>query len=423
MILELIVYSLVIFWIGSYFDFSRRWPSNHFLGQHYLGGPKSSGQPAEPTSKNDDSHSLPRVVAIVPARDEAETIQACLKSLFLQKTFGQFEFQVVLVDDSSSDGTSKLARELHDSLTADLEGDLPPFHILHNTPTPEGWAGKVWAMASGVNETQNLRLNADWFLFTDADISHRDTSVASLLQLALAEDRDLVSIMARLNATSFWERLLIPPFVYFFQLLYPFRKVSDDRSKVHAAAGGCVLLRREALEASGGLESIRQALIDDVSLAKSVGREGGKLWLGFDPDIVSLRPYPHLSQIWNMVARSAFVQLKYRYEFLAGTLLAIAYAYCLWPLLLGISILGKGFNWETPPLLESWWILIGASTLVGILQALLLLPSVKHHRVPIYYSLTLPLGAFLYGLMTFSSAWRHFRGKGSQWKNREFTQV
>jgi hopene-associated glycosyltransferase HpnB len=258
----------------------------------------------------------------------------------------------------------------------------------------------------------------EWLLFSDADIEHRPGSVGALLERAGVgtggDTFDLVSVMARLRADTFWERLLIPAFVFFFQLLYPFRRVQDPGSRVAAAAGGCVLIRRQMLEDSGGLEGISGALIDDVALARQVKRAGGRLWLGFDPGIRSLRPYDRLAQIWRMVARSAFDQLHYRFDLLILVLLGL--------LLLVVS----------PPLIAAagaWQTVTGAASasahralvwaaLAWGLEALALLPSVRHHRVAPVFALGLPLAAVFYGLMTAGSAWSHLTGRGTQWKGR-----
>lgn len=413
--LELLVAVLLLVWLVLNLDASRRWTPDCFLDH--------AGEPASPG----DGSSLPRVLAVVPARDEALTIEACLESLFRQETSGACDFAVMLVDDGSTDGTARRALDLHERLAREGLEELPPFRVVTPPATPAGWTGKVHALATGVRiATEEFRDfpggPPDWFLFTDADITHPVDSVRALLRHAHARQRDLVSVMARLNATSFWERLLIPPFVYFFQLLYPFSRVARDDSRVQAAAGGCVLLRRESLEAAGGLEAIRGALIDDVSLARAVGQAGGRLWLGLDPAIRSIRPYPRLEQIWNMVARSAFVQLRYRYDLLLGTLLAIAVVHVSPLFILALAVVGMVKGSPASGGTGSWWpSFIGAAGVLA-LQALALAPSVRHHRVPGIFAWTLPVAAALYGAMTFSSAWRHARGRGSRWKGREFTQ-
>jgi len=213
-------------------------------------------------------------------------------------------------------------------------------------------------------------------------------------------------VMARLCSESFWERLLMPPFVYFFQLLYPFRRVSDPRSRVAAAAGGCVLVRSSLLERAGGLGAIHGEVIDDVALARRVKLAGGRCWLGFDPDVVSVRAYGGLGEITRMVARTAFNQLGYRYTLLAATLGFLGLFFAAPPLLALLGALTHQLG-AAAAALATWG-----------LQALHFLPVVRHQRVPPAFALTLPLAAILYGYMTTISAWRHFSRAGVEWRGR-----
>jgi hopene-associated glycosyltransferase HpnB len=261
-------------------------------------------------------------------------------------------------------------------------------------------------MASGVAAIAAAGDAPEWILFTDADIRHRPRSVRSLVALGEREGFDMVSVMARLRADGFWERLLIPAFVYFFQLLYPFRRIRDPRSSVYGAAGGCVLARRTVLERAGGLASIRGALIDDVNLGRILKRAGGRTWLGFDPGIESIRGYPTLDDVWKMVARSAFDQLSYSYALTALVVAGMLAILASPPLTLAIALAAG----ESHPAL---W-----SAAAWTLSALALHPAVVHHRVPGIYAASLPLASLFYALMTASSAWDHFRGRGGRWKGR-----
>ncbi|MFO5474182.1 MAG: glycosyltransferase, partial [Dolichospermum sp.] len=271
---------------------------------------------------------------------------------------------------------------------------------------PKDWTGKLWAMAQGVEKASEL--TPDYFLLTDADIEHDLSNLRRLVTKAESQDLDLVSIMVRLRCQSFWEKLLIPAFVFFFQKLYPFSWVNNPKKTTAAAAGGCILIHREALNRIGGLQIIRQALIDDCSLAKAVKSNHGKIWLGLSTSTISLRPYDSLKTIWDMVARSAYTQLNYSPLLLVGSLLGITLVYLLPPI--GI-ILG---------------VLLGNSpiTLVSFTAYLLMtfayLPIIRFYKCSAIFAFSLPIIAFLYTLMTVDSALRHWQGRGGEWKGRVY---
>jgi hopene-associated glycosyltransferase HpnB len=338
--------------------------------------------------------SWPRVVAIVPARDEAAMLARTLPTLLSQDYDG--EFRVILVDDESSDGTADVAAGL------DRHGRL---RVISGERAPQGWAGKVWAMAQGVRAAED----ADVLLFTDADIAYGPGTLTALL--GAAGDRALVSQMALLRCEAPAERLLIPAFVYFFAQLYPFRQVNRPASRTAAAAGGCMLVRRDALAAAGGLEAISGARIDDVALGGLLKRAGSRCWLGFTADVTSERAYD-FPQIWDMVARSAYTQLRYSPAALAGTVVGLVWLYLLPPAaaLAGVALLAGGTAQAAILLtlgLAAWAIM--SATYVPILRLYRLSPL----RAPV-----LPLIAALYAAMTISSAWRHRRGRGGEWKGR-----
>ncbi len=370
-------------WIGITIAPVRRWPRSSFLDPHRDLVPARS-VPAR----------APRVVAVVPARDEEATLPRALPSLVAQEELER----VVVVDDDSADRTAAIAESA--GAIAIAAG-----------PRPAGWSGKVHALARGVEWAAAIPSGCEWLLFSDADIEHRPGSIAALLDRAQEGRYDLVSVMARLHAGSTWERLLIPPFVYFFHLLYPFRLVRDPRSRVAAAAGGCVLIRKAALERAGGLAAIAGELIDDVALARAVKDSGGRVWLGLDPGIVSVRPYRGLGELWSMVARNAFVQLRFRWDLLvlvvAGIVLLFVSppAFVAWGLLEGTTV-----GWSTA----------GAGLAAWTLQAFGLLPWVRHHRVPGLYAWTMPLAAGFYAAMTVSAGWNHLRRRTSTWRGRGY---
>jgi hopene-associated glycosyltransferase HpnB len=351
------------------------------------------------TNKSVIEKPLPKVCVVVPARNEANVIPISLRSLLLQDYTGNFT--IFLVDDQSSDGTANFAQGV--AYAVDKTDKL---QIVSSESLPKDWTGKLWAMAQGVEKASEL--TPDYFLLTDADIEHDLSNLRRLVTKAESQDLDLVSIMVRLRCQSFWEKLLIPAFVFFFQKLYPFSWVNNPKKTTAAAAGGCILIHREALNRIGGLQIIRQALIDDCSLAKAVKSNHGKIWLGLSTSTISLRPYDSLKTIWDMVARSAYTQLNYSPLLLVGSLLGITLVYLLPPI--GI-ILG---------------VLLGNSpiTLVSFTAYLLMtfayLPIIRFYKCSAIFAFSLPIIAFLYTLMTVDSALRHWQGRGGEWKGRVY---
>jgi hopene-associated glycosyltransferase HpnB len=355
-----------------------------------------------------DPAAWPAVVAVVPARDEAAMLPHALPTLLNQHYDGKLT--VMLVDDESSDGTGALATTLG-AAHARTDGACAPLRVVAGEPAPPGWAGKVWAMAQGLR----MAGEPDYVLFTDADIAYAPGSLGALVRGALADDRVLVSQMALLRTDTFAERLLIPAFVYFFAQLYPFRWVNRRGGRTAAAAGGCMLVRHSALEAAGGLELIRDARIDDVALGGLLKRAGHDCWLGFTPDLVSCRRYEGVREIWDMVARSAYTQLRYSPPLLAGTVLGMIWLYLL-PVAasaIGLaSLAGGGSPWLAVPGLASWAIMAGSY-----------LPVLRLYRLHPAWALCLPVIGVLYTAMTVSSALRHRTGRGGEWKGRTIQQL
>src|SRR5436190_21244458 len=274
--------------------------------------PRVSGEP----------DAWPDVVAVVPARNEAEMLPVTLPGLLGQEYPGALS--VIVVDDGSSDGTGEVAATLG-------AGSARPLRVISGAPLPDGerWAGKVWAMAQGLRAAGP---GPDgYLLFTDADIAWEAHTLRRLVAAAEGDDRDLVSQMALLRTATGWERVVVPAFVYFFAQLYPFRRVNVPGSRTAAAAGGCMLVRREVLDKAGGLAPIRGALIDDVAMGRLIKSQRGRTWLGLSRQVVSVRPYPGLASLWQMVARSAYTQLRYSPAVLAGTLAGLLFLYALPP--------------------------------------------------------------------------------------------
>jgi len=325
----------------------------------------------------------PSVAIVVPARDEAAILPRTLPTLLAQDYPGPF--RVIVVDDASSDGTGDLARAAGAEVVD--AGERPP-----------GWTGKLWALHRGVAEAGEV----EFLLFTDADIAHDPASLTALV--SAAADLDLVSQMARLRVSTGWERLIVPAFVYFFAMLYPFRWVNRPGSRTAAAAGGCSLLRRAALERAGGLDAVRGAVIDDVAIARIVKRSGGRIWLGLADHVESVRPYPRLADLWQMVARSAFSQLHYSAGLLAGTVLGLGVVFVV-----PIAALAGGA--VAAALGGAAWLVMAAT--FG--------PMLRYYRQPVLLAFTLPFTAVLYLAMTIDSARRHWLGRGAVWKGRTYS--
>ncbi|GGR26834.1 glycosyltransferase [Streptomyces netropsis] len=343
----------------------------------------------------------PSVAIVVPARDEAEVLPASLPSLLAQDYPGRAE--IFLVDDGSTDGTGELARAL-----AAARGGLPLTVDSPGEPGP-GWTGKLWAVRHGMALARS-RTDAEYLLLTDADIAHAPDSLRELVAAAHSGGLDLVSQMARLRVAAFWERLIVPAFVYFFAQLFPFRWVNRPRARTAAAAGGCVLLRTEAARRAGVPDAIRQAVIDDVSLARAVQRSGGRIWLGLADRVDSVRPYEGLGGLWRMVSRSAYAQLRHHPLVLAGTVVGLAVVYLAPP----VAVVAGALTGETVPLVvgaAAWAVMTGTYV-----------PMLRYYRRPLWSAPLLPFTAALYTLMTLDSAVQHYRGRGAAWKGRTYAR-
>ncbi|MET9394172.1 glycosyltransferase [Streptomyces sp. NPDC006624] len=342
----------------------------------------------------------PSVCVVVPARDEAAVLPAALPSLLLQDYPGRAE--VFLVDDGSGDGTGELAREL-----ARRHGGLPLTVSSPGEP-PAGWTGKLWAVRHGIG-LAGAR-DPGYLLLTDADIAHAPDSLRTLVAAARAGGYDVVSQMARLRVESLWERLVVPAFVYFFAQLYPFRRIARDGTRTAAAAGGCVLLRADAAGRARIPEAIRHAVIDDVALARAVKGGGGRIWLGLADRVDSVRPYPGLADLWRMVSRSAYAQLRHHPLVLAGTVAGLVLVYLVPPaaLVAGLAA-GSAAAAVTGGL--AWLVMTGTYV-----------PMLRYYRQPLWLAPLLPFTAFLYLLMTVDSAVRHYRGRGAAWKGRTYAR-
>ncbi|MFF7098898.1 glycosyltransferase [Streptomyces nigra] len=347
-----------------------------------------------------DPGEWPSVCVVVPARDEAAVLPASLPSLLAQDYPGRAE--VFLVDDGSTDGTGELARRLARelgglALTVDSPGE-----------PPAGWTGKLWAVRHGIGLARAR--DPEYLLLTDADIAHAPDSLRELVAAARTGGFDAVSQMARLRVDSLWERLVVPAFVYFFAQLYPFRRIGRRGTRTAAAAGGCVLLRTEAAVRARVPDTIRGAVIDDVALARAVKRGGGRVWLGLADRVDSVRPYPRLADLWRMVSRSAYAQLRHQPALLLGTIAGLALVYLVPPVALAV---GAASGDKVAAVLGGLAWLVMTGTYV---------PMLRYYRQPLWLAPLLPVTAFLYLLMTADSAVQHYRGRGAAWKGRTYTR-
>ena len=335
----------------------------------------------------------PRIAVVVPARNEEETIEAAVKSLVRQDYSG--EFSVVVVDDHSDDATATLARQAADENRA---GDR--VKVASASALPEGWTGKLWALNEGV--AADAAEEPAYYWFSDADVSHASDTLRRLVVRAEQDELDLASQMVLLQAKSLPERALIPAFLYFFLMLYPPKWTADEELSTAGAAGGCILIRRKALERIGGLAAIRSEVIDDCALAKAVKLSGGKVWLGLTRKSTSLRAYGTFGEIRDLIARTAFTQLRYSTLILVGTLAGMFLTYIAPVILL--------FPHDS------------TARMLGVVACFLMtlsfLPTVRFYRLSILWPPLLPLTALFYAYATWLSAVRYWMGKGGQWKGR-----
>ncbi len=327
----------------------------------------------------------PDVTVVVPARDEAEAIAASISSLLAQDYPGAF--RVVLVDDNSTDGTGDIARALPgaERLT-----------VITGRARPRGWAGKLWAVHQGVTES-----SSELVLLTDADITHDPRHLATLVAKLESSGVEMVSEMVALRCEDWAERALIPAFVYFFALLYPFAWVNDGLRATAGAAGGTVLIRRAALARIGGIEAIKGELIDDCALAAKV-KAGGRIWLGHSMLARSIRAYPSWRDVWKMVARSAYVQLKFS------------------PVLLAASTLGMALVFVVPPVSAISGSVLGLAA--WAIMAASFVPTLRRFGLNLIWAPLLPGIALFYMAATIGSAVNHYRGAGVVWKDRAYTE-
>ncbi len=385
MILGLSALSLII-WLYLTFAHHGFWRRREFL----------------PEARTISAQSWPNIISLTPARNEAELISRSFSSILQQKYSGSLES--VLIDDASQDGTAVLARQ-----TADEAGRGAQAHIIQAPPLQKGWSGKLWALQAGLDQISDMNRPSDYYWLSDADIHHEADVLSRLVSWAQKEDLGLVSLMVSLNCNSFWENRIIPAFIYYFQMLYPFASINNPDHKQGGAAGGCILIRGDALEEIGGFHAIKDKLIDDCELGKAVKAKGYKIWLGHGINSQSLRPSTGLGSLWKMVTRTAFVQLNYSYIYLFLAILGMFILY-------GVPVFAFIFG-----LLQASPLLAVLGGLAWGLMALTFWPTLKAYKRPWPESLLMPFTAHFFMAMTLQAGWLHFRGKHSGWHGRVYT--
>jgi hopene-associated glycosyltransferase HpnB len=341
----------------------------------------------------------PPIVAVVPARDEAESIGACITSILQQPYPG--ELSVVLVDDQSTDGTAQLAGAAAGAIGA---GDR--LTIIAGRDLPPGWTGKLWAVKNGLDVVESRESQPTYVLLTDADIVYSGDVIMRLVARAQERGLAMASVMAKLRCESFAERFLIPSFIFFFGMFYPFSWVNDRTRRTAAAAGGCILARWDALKAIGGIQAIRDELIDDCALGAKLKTQG-PVWLGFSPHVTSVRVSEDIPTIGRMISRTAFAQLQYSILIVIATILIMTLAF---PAPVAIALFGHGWSRVFGGL--SW-----------LLMALAFQPTLRYYGRSPMWGVFLPAIAMVYMVFTINSAYQHVRGRGGLWKGRVQAQV
>jgi hopene-associated glycosyltransferase HpnB len=341
----------------------------------------------------EDEHRPVRVCVIVPARNEVDTIARTVTALLRQKFNGTL--RLIIVDDDSEDQTAAVATR-----AAEVIGRRDALTVITGMPLPEGWTGKLWAISQGLKEAQAV--SPDYLLLTDADIEHGPFTISTLVVKAEREQLALTSLMVRLHCRTLAEKMMIPAFVYFFFLLYPPRWIANRQTRTAGAAGGCMLVRPDALARAAGIESIRGEVIDDCALAKAIKGSGGRIWLGLADASSSLRPYETVREIRRMIERTAFNQLKHSTLLLIGTVVGLLLTFVL-----PVALLLSGSPAAT---------VLAAAAIVLMLASYL--SMVLYYRLLPMWSLALPVSACVYLWATLQSAWNFYRGRGGQWKGR-----
>src|SRR5215831_15904127 len=342
---------------------------------------------------SEDEHRPVRVCVVIPARNEADCIARTVTALLRQKFNGTL--RVIVVDDHSEDQTATVAAR-----AAEAIGRRDALTVITGTLLPEGWTGKLWAVSQGLKKAQAF--SPDYLLLTDADIEHGPLTLSTLVGKAEREHLALTSLMVRLHCRTLPEKMMIPAFVYFFFLLYPPRWTANPQARTAGAAGGCMLIRPDALARAAGIESIRGEIIDECALAKAIKGTGGRVWLGLADVSSSHRSYETVREIRKMIERTAFNQLKHSTILLIGTVVGLLLTFVL-----PIALLFSGSPAAT---------VLATAAIVLMLASYV--PMVLYHGLFPMWALALPASACFYLWATVQSAWNFHRGRGGHWKGR-----
>ncbi len=343
----------------------------------------------------------PDIISITPARNEQSVIKRSISSLLSQDYAGQY--QIILVNDNSEDDTLKHAQSVINAAR-----NSHRVKILQAPPLEPGWSGKLWALHNGFKSIPESK-RPDYYWLSDADIIHAPDTLARLVTLARQNDLAMTSLMVTLNCKTFWEGLIIPAFIYYFQMLYPFAATANPKSHFAGGAGGCILIRRDALEAIGGISAIKETLIDDCALAAAIKQRGYNIWLGHGTDSHSIRESAKLVDLWKMVTRTAFTQLNFSYLRLFGAIFGMVIMYA-GPVLAVFSGLASGY-----------WPLSVIGAVTWSLMAVTYAPTIRAYGRSPLASLLMPLTAHLFMAMTLHSAWLHLKGSHSGWRGRIYS--
>lgn len=341
----------------------------------------------------------PSIAVVVPARDEAEGVARCVTSILSQPYPGQLS--MVLVDDQSQDGTAQIAAD-----AAAAIGASERLTVLSGRPLPSGWTGKLWAVKQGLMQVESGPALPDYVLLTDADIVYSGDVLMRLVARAQNERLAMTSVMAKLRCESFAEKYLIPAFIFFFEMLYPFAWVRSRTRATGGAAGGCILARWDALKNAGGIDAIRGSLIDDCALGARLKTQG-PVWLGFSQNVASVRASDTIGDVGQMISRSAYAQLRYSPLLLAGTIIGMVIVY-LAPV--AITLFGHGLA-------------AAFAATAWLLMALAFQPTLRYYNQPALWGPALPAIALAYMVFTVNSALQHSQGRGGMWKGRAQAQA